>query len=114
MKAERERVIQILNNLLSNACKFTEKGGKIVISAWPENSSVHFCVEDSGPGIPKKDQSHIFDKFFQVDSSDAKKFKGLGLGLRIAKDLVLLHKGKIWVESEPGKGAEFHFLIPAE
>ncbi|HAM36413.1 MAG TPA: hypothetical protein DEB40_06085 [Elusimicrobia bacterium] len=112
LSADRGRLLQILSNLLGNACKFTPQSGRITMRAWPEQSHMHFCVEDSGIGIAPEHHAKIFEKFYQVDRSASRQFKGLGLGLRIAKDLVDLHGGKIWVESELGKGAQFHFLLP--
>lgn len=112
LHADRGRLLQALNNLLGNACKFTPKGGKVALRAWLEDSAVHFCVEDTGPGIAPEHHARIFERFYQVDQSLAKMFKGLGLGLRIARDLVELHGGAIWVESDVGKGSRFHFTIP--
>ncbi|MFA6092545.1 MAG: ATP-binding protein [Elusimicrobiota bacterium] len=112
LRADRGRLLQVLSNLMGNACKFTPKGGRVVLSASAEPEGLHFCVEDTGPGIAAQQQGRIFEKFYQVDAGVAKAFKGLGLGLRIAKDLVELHGGRIWVESEPGRGSRFHFTIP--
>ncbi|MEE8425422.1 MAG: ATP-binding protein [Elusimicrobiota bacterium] len=111
LRADHGRLIQILSNLLSNACKFTPSGGTVSLRIWPENSSVNFCVEDTGPGIAEEHLPKIFDRFYQVDSSD-KAFRGLGLGLQIARDLVAAHGGKIRAESSPGKGSRFYFSIP--
>jgi signal transduction histidine kinase len=111
--AEKGRIIEVLGNLLGNACRFSPQGAEVVLSARPEGSGAHFCVQDSGPGIPRELHDRIFDRFYQADRSrDPKAFAGLGLGLRIAKDIVELHGGRIWVESEPGKGSRFHFTIP--
>lgn len=111
LRADHGRLIQILSNLLSNACKFTPPKGTVSLRVWPENSSVHFCVEDTGPGIAEEHLPRIFDRFYQVDSSDTA-FRGLGLGLRIARDLVSAHGGKIWAESTLGEGSGFYFSIP--
>lgn len=113
LRADRGRMMQILSNLLGNACKFTPNGGRIELSASGEDKQVHFCVSDSGIGIAPEHHARIFERFYQVDRSPSKAFKGLGLGLRIAKDLVELHGGRIWVESRPGQGSQFHFSIPA-
>jgi signal transduction histidine kinase len=109
---DRGRLLRVLSNLIGNACKFTPSGGRIVVSARAEGESVRFGVEDTGPGIAPEHQPRIFEKFYQVDTSMSKPFKGLGLGLRIAKDLVELHGGRLWLESEPGKGSRFYFEIP--
>ncbi|MFA6003622.1 MAG: ATP-binding protein [Elusimicrobiota bacterium] len=113
LRADRGRMMQILSNLLGNACKFTPNGGRIELSAKLEDGQAHFCVSDSGIGIAPEHHGRIFERFYQVDRSPSKAFKGLGLGLRIAKDLVELHGGRIWVESQPGQGSQFHFSIPA-
>ncbi len=113
LRADRGRLMQVLSNLLGNACKFSASGGRVALRAWPEEGQTHFCVEDSGVGIAPEYQARIFERFYQVDSSPARDFKGLGLGLCIAKDLVELHGGRIWVESEPGQGSRFHCILPA-
>jgi signal transduction histidine kinase len=112
LRADRGRLMQVLSNLLGNACKFSASGGRVALRAWPEEGRTHFCVEDSGIGIAPEHQARVFARFYQVDSSPSRVFKGLGLGLCIAKDLVELHGGRIWVESEPGRGSRFHFTLP--
>lgn len=112
LMADRGRVLQILGNLLGNACKFTPRGGKISFSARKADGSILFRVTDTGPGIAAAHRPRIFDRFYQVDASLSKPTKGLGLGLRIAKDLVSLHGGKIWVDSELGKGSSFYVELP--
>ncbi len=111
LRADRGRLLQILGNLLGNAVKFTPEGGSITLWARPEGSEAHFCVEDTGVGIAPEHHARIFEKFYRVDPS-LTAVKGLGLGLRIAKDLVDLHRGRLWVESAPGKGSRFHFTLP--
>ncbi|MBI4387217.1 MAG: response regulator [Elusimicrobia bacterium] len=112
LRADRGRLLQIFNNLIGNACKFTPKGGRISLAAWPEGMMVHFCVEDTGSGIAPEHHARIFEKFYQVNPGPTRTFKGLGLGLRIVRDLVELHGGKIWVESEAGRGSKFHWTFP--
>jgi CheY-like chemotaxis protein/HPt (histidine-containing phosphotransfer) domain-containing protein/anti-sigma regulatory factor (Ser/Thr protein kinase) len=107
------RLRQIVLNLLSNAVKFTEKG-EVVIEAQVESASrdeatIHFTVRDTGIGIPPEQQKAIFEAFVQADTSMARRFGGTGLGLAISTQLVEKMGGKIWVESEPGKGSTFHF-----
>ncbi len=108
---------QILVNLLSNAVKFTHKG-VISISVFGRLASsgheVHFAIKDTGIGIPKEKMSRLFQSFSQVDASTTRKYGGTGLGLAISKKLVELMGGRIWVESEEGKGSIFHFTIQAE
>jgi signal transduction histidine kinase len=112
LTADRGRVIQILGNLLGNACKFTPRGGKISLSAEKAGSNVLFRVVDTGPGMAEEHLPRIFDRFYQVDTSLNKSTKGLGLGLRIAKDLTELHGGKIRVESKLGQGSAFYVELP--
>ena len=105
-------MLQILGNLLGNACKFTPRGGKISLSARKADGGVLFRVADTGPGIAAEHLPRIFERFYQVDTSLSKATKGLGLGLRIAKDLVQLHGGKIWVASQLGQGTSFYVEMP--
>jgi len=111
------RLRQILVNLLSNAVKFTEKGEVIVTlqsKALAENAcELHFAVKDTGIGIPKDRMDRLFKSFSQVDASTTRRFGGTGLGLAISKRLVALMGGNIWVESELGHGATFHFTVQA-
>lgn len=107
------RLRQIVLNLLSNAVKFTARGA-VVLSVGTESRTagmarLHFQVADSGIGIPLDKQQLIFDAFTQVDGSSTRKYGGTGLGLTISSRLVALMGGKIWVESEPGRGSTFHF-----
>lgn len=105
------RIEQLLLNLLTNACKFTPERGSISISVEDTDEGVLTCIEDTGVGIPAGSLGKIFDRFYQVPSSD-EHFSGTGLGLSIAKQLVELHRGKLWAESELGKGSRFCFLLP--
>lgn len=109
---DRGRMLQVLSNLLGNACKFTPRGGQITLEGWKEGDAVRFSVADTGIGIAPEHHEKVFEKFFQVDTSRSRTYKGLGLGLRIAKDIVALHGGRIWVESTLGKGSCFHVQIP--
>ncbi|MBI5244701.1 MAG: response regulator [Elusimicrobia bacterium] len=110
--ADRNRLRQVLVNLVNNALKFTPKGGSVTISAKPADGVVHFCVSDTGRGIAKPDLERVFERFYQVPET-RNLHKGLGLGLSIVRGLIELHGGRIWAESEPGKGARFHFTLPA-
>jgi PAS domain S-box-containing protein len=107
--ADRERVIQVLSNLLDNAARHTERGGAKV-TAQSEGADVCFAVRDSGCGIPDDSLDHLFDRFWQARNADR---AGAGLGLAIARGVVLAHGGRIWVESEIGRGTAFYFTIPA-
>ncbi len=112
VKGEERRVKQVLLNLLSNAVKFTPEGGKISLSASLNDGMAEISVADTGVGIAPEDQEAIFEEFRQVGSDYARKREGTGLGLALARRLVALHGGKLWVESEPGKGSTFTFTLP--
>lgn len=119
--ADGDRIIQVVNNLISNAIKFTPAGGRVVVGAVPFNENgknmVLVSVEDSGSGIPKESQKKIFERFIQVGQNTKTDIRGTGLGLSICKGFVELHKGRLWVESPPPhgeKGSLFCFTLPAE
>ena len=109
---DERKIKQILLNLLSNAVKFTPEGGRIGIKARQADGSVEISVSDTGIGISPEDQAKIFEEFRQVGGDYAHKREGTGLGLTLAKKFVELHGGKIWVESEVGKGSTFSFTLP--
>jgi GAF domain-containing protein len=109
---DERKIKQILLNLLSNAVKFTPEGGRIEIKATQTDGAVEISVSDTGIGIAPKDQETIFEEFRQVGRDYAHKTEGTGLGLTLAKKFVELHGGKIWVESELGKGSKFTFTLP--
>ncbi len=110
--ADPVRFKQIMYNLLSNAVKFTPEGGSVTVTARPCGEMVEISVADTGIGIAKEHLDKIFEEFYQVDSSYSKQYKGTGLGLSLTKKLVELHGGRIWVESEVGKGSTFTFVLP--
>ena len=109
---DERKIKQVLLNLLSNAVKFTPEGGRIGIKARQADGSVEISVSDTGIGISSEDQAQIFEEFRQVGGDYAHKREGTGLGLTLAKKFVELHGGKIWVESEVGKGSRFIFTLP--
>jgi signal transduction histidine kinase len=109
---DERKIKQILLNLLSNAVKFTPEGGRIGINARQANGAVEISVTDTGIGIAPEDQPKIFEEFRQVGGDYAHKSEGTGLGLTLAKKFVELHGGRIWVESEAGKGSTFTFTLP--
>ena len=109
IKADAEKSTWVLNNFLTNAIKYSVDGGIINITAKRVNDNVQFSVEDQGPGIAQEYQSRLFERYFQVPGSKA---KGTGLGLGISKEFIEAQKGKIWVESEIGKGSVFCFSLP--
>lgn len=109
--ADPDRILQVFDNLLTNAIKFTTHGG-ITITAQDKGDFVMIAVRDTGSGIAKEEQDRIFDKFYQIKVGSGYPNKGTGLGLAIVKSIVESHRGKVWVESELGKGAEFRFILP--
>jgi len=109
---DENRLQQILLNLIGNAIKFTEQGHIIIESESISNQFIQIKISDTGIGIPKDQFQNIFHSFEQVDASISRNYGGTGLGLSISKKLIELHGGKIWLESELGKGSEFYFTIP--
>ncbi|HEX6314617.1 MAG TPA: ATP-binding protein [Gemmatimonadaceae bacterium] len=107
--ADRDRLLQVFDNLIGNSLKFTKPGGRIVIGAAPRDGEVLFWVHDTGSGISPEDVPHLFERFWQGRKAGR---HGAGLGLPIVKGLVEAHGGRIWVESTPGQGSTFFFTIP--
>lgn len=112
LHADKDLLRQVMINLLSNAVKFTPENGKVDFIIVDNHEEIIVTVQDNGKGIPKEVHPFLFDKFFQARNQTLKKPEGSGLGLAISKKIVLMHGGKIWVESEEGKGSRFVFLIP--
>jgi PAS domain S-box-containing protein len=105
-----DRILQVFSNLISNAIKFTASGGRVRIGAAREGAGVRFWVSDTGAGIAQESLRHIFDRFWQASARDR---RGAGLGLPICKGIVEAHGGKLWAESDPGRGSTFTFRLPA-
>ncbi|MCR4405433.1 MAG: HAMP domain-containing histidine kinase [Anaerolineae bacterium] len=112
IEADRQKLHLVLGNLLSNAVKFTPAGGRIEVLVCEHDEKAWVCVRDTGIGIPRKEWERVFDRFYQVEPSLSRRYEGMGLGLSIAKGMVELHGGRIWVESEVGKGSNFIFHLP--
>ena len=106
---DRNRCLQVLENLIGNALKFTPPGGRVTVGAAPGEGEVRVWVADSGAGIAAEDLPHVFDRFWQAKKTER---SGAGLGLQICKGLIEGHGGRIWVESALGRGTTFHFTIP--
>ena len=113
VSGDERRVRQVIFNLLSNAVKFTPAGGDVDVSATQVNGEVQVAVTDTGPGIALEDQGRIFEEFQQTEAGAAQR-EGTGLGLALSKRLVELHGGRIWVDSELGKGSTFVFTLPRD
>ena len=113
INSDREKVERVLSNLVKNSIDFVpEKTGRVEIGAKSERESVIFYIKDNGIGIPKYKQQNLFKKFYQVDTSATRKHGGVGLGLVVCNGIVEGLGGKIWFESEEGKGTNFYFSIP--
>jgi len=108
-----QRLEQVVLNLMTNAAKFTPKGGNITLRARKRDIGLVIVVQDTGIGISKEEQARLFQPYSRL-SADRQRHPGLGLGLALAKQVVELHRGKIWVESEPGKGSTFSFSLPLD
>jgi PAS domain S-box-containing protein len=110
--ADEERIREVLENLVSNAVKYSPNGGMIWVGGWADKDKVYVYVVDQGIGIAEDEQEKIFERFYRADSPLKRRTKGVGLGLYIVKAIVEAHGGKIWVESKPGKGSKFIFWLP--
>ena len=110
IRADKSRLEQVLVNLIHNAVKFTKPGGEIALEAESGEGGVKFAVRDTGVGIPAESLSRIFERFYRVDRS--RTGSGTGLGLSISKHIIEAHGGKIWAESDEGRGSVFYFVIP--
>ena len=108
---DKDKIVQVLTNLVNNAVKFTEKGS-VIITTSEGNNIIQISVQDTGSGIKNEDMPKLFQSFQQLETPKERKVGGTGLGLVICKEIVERHKGKIWAESEFGKGTTFHFVIP--
>ncbi len=111
---DRDKVKQVLINILSNAYKFTPPGGHITLSALTSKEEVTVMVQDTGAGIPPGDRPRVFERFYRVDKTRSRKLGGSGLGLSIARQLVEAHGGRIWLESTLTKGTTLYFTLPRE
>ncbi len=110
--ADGSKVAIVLSNLVKNAITFTNEGGRITVRGELQSDFVKVSVEDNGVGIPAKDLAHVFDRFYQVESHLTRRHGGMGLGLSVAKVMIEMHGGRIWVESMEGMGSTFIFLLP--
>jgi two-component system sensor histidine kinase VicK len=109
--ADGGRITQVLENLISNAIKFSKPGGKVTIELKEHEREFEVIVSDQGRGIAPDDLRRIFGKFYQVADSATREQGGTGLGLAICKGIIEAHRGRIWAESVPGDGSSFHFAL---
>jgi len=109
---DASRLQQVADNLISNAIKFTDRGGDVQVSAEEKGDFIQISVRDTGPGLSPEEQAKVFDMFYQADTSTRRSAGGAGLGLAIARGIVMMHGGQILVQSEKGKGAVFIFMVP--
>ena len=109
VQADRERLLQMMDNLVGNALKFTPRSGRVSIGACVDGGELRVSVADTGPGIPEEERERLFDRFWQARDADR---RGLGLGLHIAKAIAEAHGGRLWVESTVGSGSTFYFAMP--
>ena len=112
VEVDADKMIQVLDNIMNNAIKYSPDGGTITCGLMETNDSVVLSISDEGLGIPKRDLANVFDRFFRVDKARARSMGGTGLGLAISKEVVQQHKGKIWAESTEGKGTTFYISLP--
>jgi signal transduction histidine kinase len=112
IKIDREKILQVLRNLIGNAVKFTPEGGQVRVVVRLVNRRVEVSVSDTGPGIKKENLTAIFEKFHQAAFKQSNQIKGTGLGLAIVKHVINAHGGRVWAESEPGQGSSFIFVLP--
>jgi signal transduction histidine kinase len=109
VRGEGDRLVQVLSNLLGNAVRFTGPGGEVTLSVEEDEDGLHFRVRDTGVGIAPDHLEHLFDRFWQVQEGPG---EGTGLGLTIVRGIVKAHGGRVWAESELGRGSTFHFVLP--
>lgn len=112
--ADKERLKQVVTNLLTNGIKYSPNSDKIIIEMEDKGKEIVVCVRDMGIGIAKKDQGKVFDRFYRGSGMDEKTYPGLGLGLFISSQVIKGHSGKIWVESSKGSGSSFYFSLPLQ
>jgi two-component system phosphate regulon sensor histidine kinase PhoR len=114
MQGDSDRLQQVLGNLVGNAIKYGRASGNVRVGARRVDDSIEVWVRDDGPGIPGDALERVFERFFRVDKARSREQGGTGLGLSIVKHIIQSHGGKVWAESEAGKGATFYFTLPAE
>ena len=114
IRGDQDKLIQVADNILTNAIKYSPEGGTITVRTMLRAKRIVISIKDEGVGIPKANLQKIFERFYRVDKARARKIGGTGLGLSIAKDVVSAHGGDIWAESEWGRGTTIYFTLPYE
>jgi signal transduction histidine kinase len=114
VEADANKIVVALSNLVRNAITFTNEGGHVLVKVESVTGHAQVSVSDDGIGIPAKDLSKVFERFFQVESHLTRRNTGMGLGLSVAKTMIELHGGRIWAESVEGMGSTFTFLLPVK
>jgi signal transduction histidine kinase len=112
--ADPQRLRQALAGMVENAIKFVEPGGEVRVAAWGNDGEIGVTVTDNGPGIPADARPHVFDRFYRVDHARGRHVGGSGLGLAICREIATAHGGRVWVESEEGKGSAFSLALPRQ
>ena len=109
---DQDRLGQVLTNFITNAIKYSPAADKIMVKTVADKNNTTLRVQDFGVGLSQKDQAKVFERFYRVGGPDQATYPGLGLGLYIASEIIKRHKGRVWVESKPGKGSTFCFSLP--
>jgi len=112
VEIDSDKITQVLDNIISNALKYSPEGGKVTFKVEEKEEHIQISVKDEGMGVPKKSLPKIFERFYRVDKARSRQMGGTGLGLAIAKEMVEAHNGQIWAESEEGKGTTIYFTLP--
>jgi two-component system sensor histidine kinase VicK len=114
VEVDTDKIIQVVDNIMNNAIKYSPDGGVITCRLLETHNHVIMSISDQGLGMPKKELSHIFERFYRVDKARSRAQGGTGLGLAISKEVIELHHGRIWVDSTEGKGSTFYISLPYE
>ena len=114
MEIDTDRLIQVIDNIMNNAIKYSPEGGTVTVRLIETHNHVILSIGDEGMGIPRKDLNKVFDRFYRVDKARARQQGGTGLGLAISREVLKAHGGSIWVESQEEQGSTFYISLPYE